>query len=87
MKIPEEMAVVGFSNDYGSALIEPGLTTIAQPIHEIGEAGIELLLDQLSKDISEWKPVTRVLKTELIVRGSSYNGVLPGTGRSDRKEV
>lgn len=69
--IPEQMAVVGFSNDYGSALIEPGLTTVSQPTREIGQVSAQLLLDQINTDSSVWKPITRVLKTELIIRGSS----------------
>lgn len=69
--IPEQIAVVGFSNDYGSALIEPGLTTVAQPTREIGQVSAQLLLDQIDTDSSVWKPITRVLKTELIIRGSS----------------
>ncbi|GAB2556834.1 LacI family DNA-binding transcriptional regulator [Spirosoma aerophilum] len=69
--IPEQMAVVGFSNDYGSALIEPGLTTMAQPTREIGQVSAQLLLDQINTESSTWKPITRVLKTELIIRGSS----------------
>lgn len=71
VKIPEEIAVVGFSNNYGSTLIEPRLTTVAQPTHEIGQVAAQLLLDQINSDASEWKPIYRVLKTELLVRGSS----------------
>ncbi|GAB3570696.1 LacI family DNA-binding transcriptional regulator [Spirosoma luteolum] len=71
LQIPEQIAIVGFSNDYGSALIEPGLTTVAQPTGEIGQVAAQLLLNQINTDASTWKPITRVLKTELIVRGSS----------------
>lgn len=71
LRIPEDIAVVGFSNDYVSSLIEPSLTTISQPVQKIGRTSIELLLDQMKRDVSEWKAVTRVLKTELIVRDSS----------------
>lgn len=74
LSIPEQIAVVGFSNDYGSALIEPGLTTVAQPTRDIGQVAAQLLLDQINTDSSVWKPITRVLKTELIVRGSSQAG-------------
>jgi LacI family transcriptional regulator/LacI family repressor for deo operon, udp, cdd, tsx, nupC, and nupG len=71
IKIPQEIAVVGFSNGYGSTLIEPHLTTVAQPTHEIGQVAAQLLLEQINTDASEWKPIYRVLKTELLVRGSS----------------
>jgi LacI family transcriptional regulator/LacI family repressor for deo operon, udp, cdd, tsx, nupC, and nupG len=75
LMMPEDIAVVGFSNDYVSSLIEPGLTTVAQPIREIGQTAIQLLLEQMEREVSDWKAVTRILKTELIIRGSSLKSV------------
>lgn len=71
LKIPKDIAVVGFSNEYASAFIEPGLTTVAQPVNEIGKCAAEVLIEQINKDISEWEAVTHVLKTELIIRKST----------------
>ncbi|MGV3505469.1 MAG: LacI family DNA-binding transcriptional regulator [Adhaeribacter sp.] len=71
LRIPQDIAVVGFSNDYASALIEPSLSTVAQPMQEIGRSAVQLLLDQLDRDVSEWKAITRTLKTELLIRDSS----------------
>jgi LacI family transcriptional regulator/LacI family repressor for deo operon, udp, cdd, tsx, nupC, and nupG len=71
LRIPEDIAVVGFSNDYASALIEPGLTTVAQPMREIGKVAVQLLLEQMEREVTDWKAMTRILKTQLIVRGSS----------------
>lgn len=71
LRIPEEIAVVGFTDSYASALIEPGLTTVAQPVMEIGRTAAQLLLEQISREVSEWKAVTKMLKTELIIRGST----------------
>ncbi|HMG10476.1 MAG TPA: LacI family DNA-binding transcriptional regulator [Mucilaginibacter sp.] len=71
IRIPEDIAIVGFSNDYASALIEPALTTVSQPIEEIGKTAAQLLIDQISRDTSDWKAVTKVLKTELIIRAST----------------
>ncbi len=68
--IPQDIAVVGFSNDYASALIEPGLTTVAQPVREMGKTAARLLLDQMDREVSDWKAIIRTLKTELIIRGS-----------------
>jgi DNA-binding LacI/PurR family transcriptional regulator len=59
LRIPDDIAVVGFSNDYASALIEPSLTTVAQPMRDFGRASVHLLLDQLDRDVSEWKAITR----------------------------
>jgi DNA-binding LacI/PurR family transcriptional regulator len=71
LRIPEDIAIIGFSNDYASDLIAPSLTTVAQPISEIGSTAAQLLIEQINRDVSEWKAVTKVLKTELIIRNSS----------------
>ena len=42
LRIPEDVAVVGFSNDYVSGLIEPSLTTVSQPVKEIGRVATQL---------------------------------------------
>ncbi|MGY0035773.1 substrate-binding domain-containing protein [Pedobacter sp. NJ-S-72] len=71
LRVPEDIAVVGFSDDYISALIEPPLTTVAQPVREIGITAAQLLFDQIKKDSSQWKTPVKVLKTRLIIRKSS----------------
>ena len=71
IQIPQQIGIVGFSNDYGSKLIEPGLTTVAQPKRLIGSTAMQLLLDLINKDVSQWKAVTKTLDSELIVRNSS----------------
>ncbi|WP_256011417.1 LacI family DNA-binding transcriptional regulator [Desertivirga xinjiangensis] len=70
-RIPEDIAVVGFSDNYASNFIEPSLTTVSQPVKEMGEVAMNLLLDQIDNDISKWKPLIKVLNTELIVRNST----------------
>jgi DNA-binding LacI/PurR family transcriptional regulator len=71
IRIPEEIGIVGFSNDYGSDLIEPGLTTVAQPQRLMGNIAMQSLLDLIDKDVSEWKAVTKALDSKLIIRNSS----------------
>jgi LacI family transcriptional regulator/LacI family repressor for deo operon, udp, cdd, tsx, nupC, and nupG len=73
LRIPHNIAVVGFSNDPSSALIEPGLTTVAQPVFDIGREAAQLFLEQVDIDPKEYTPKTKVLQTKLIVRGSSVN--------------
>ncbi|WP_128544824.1 LacI family DNA-binding transcriptional regulator [Larkinella soli] len=71
LRIPQDVAVVGFSDDPVSALIEPGLTTVAQPVDEIGRQAAALLLKQLAADDERPEAETVVLETRLIVRGST----------------
>jgi LacI family transcriptional regulator, repressor for deo operon, udp, cdd, tsx, nupC, and nupG len=67
IRIPEELGVVGFSNDPISAIIEPALTTLSQPVHEMGRKAAQLLIDQINN-----APTSKyILPTELIIRGSS----------------
>ena len=47
IKIPEEISVVGFTNEPMAELVEPSLTTVKQPIYEIGETASKLLFAQL----------------------------------------
>ncbi|PQA54021.1 LacI family DNA-binding transcriptional regulator [Siphonobacter curvatus] len=70
VRIPEELAVVGFSNDPISAIIEPGLTTVSQPVGEIGRTAARLFLETIRLG-EQTVPRTETLKTELIIRGSS----------------
>lgn len=71
LRIPEDIAVVGFSDDPLSELIEPGLTTVSQPVRLIGQQAAQLLLNQLAGDGETIPLETVVLPTELIIRGTT----------------
>jgi DNA-binding LacI/PurR family transcriptional regulator len=71
IRIPAELAVVGFSNEPTSALIDPALTTLAQPLDEIGKTAVQFLLQEIEQEERPFVPIQRVLKTELIIRASS----------------
>ena len=69
VRIPQDIAVVGFSESPAATIIEPNLTSVQQPTFEIGTAAAKLLLAQMS-DI---KPAlqTVILDAVLNVRESS----------------
>ncbi|MBC8151711.1 MAG: LacI family DNA-binding transcriptional regulator [Bacteroidetes bacterium] len=69
LTMPDDISVVGFSDDPVAALIEPGLTTVAQPVNEIGRQAAQLLLNHLNNP--EFQPETIVLPTRLVVRNST----------------
>ena len=69
LRIPKDIAVVGFSNDPVGEFMEPSLTTVSQPLKEMGQTATRLLIDQIEKDAT--KPLIKALKTSLIVRNSS----------------
>lgn len=75
IKIPDEVAFVGFSDEPAAAVIEPGLTTLAQPMNEIGKVAVSILFEHMGLTFEEVQPITKVLKTQLIVRGSSLKNL------------
>lgn len=71
IKIPEEIAIVGFNNETIAAVIEPALTTINQPGVKIGVTAADLLLDKIANKIKRNSSETIYVDTELIIRNSS----------------
>ena len=71
MKIPDDIALAGFSNTYMTSLLDPPLTTVEQPSYEIGKTAAQLLMEQINSDDENFIPKFIVLKTHLIVRGST----------------
>lgn len=74
LKMPKDIALVGFSNWFFSALMDPPLSSVDQPGFEMGQEAAKLLIRQIEKqdkDDLEILPETKVLKTRLIVRESS----------------
>jgi len=70
LKIPDDVAIVGFTETQIAPLIDPPLTSVAQPTHEMGRATALLLLDQIeNKGILV--PQTVILNGRLNVRESS----------------
>ena len=73
-QVPDDVSIVGFDNIPFSALANPPLTTVGQPIRQLGERAADLLLrvieqGQTSLDSSAQQNL--LLPNELIVRGSS----------------
>lgn len=70
LRIPDEIAIVGFTNTPVSMYIEPSLTTVAQPAFRIGQTAAEHILEQINNPTA-YSPKDITLKTELIIRNSS----------------
>jgi DNA-binding LacI/PurR family transcriptional regulator len=71
IRIPEDIALVGYSNNPVSSLIDPQITTVDQPAYEIGKTAAELVLEQINNGDSDFNPQTKTLKTKLIIRNST----------------
>ena len=70
-KIPDDIAIIGFTNTNLGELFHPPLSVVRQPAFEIGQVATELLISMIESK----RPVTefenKVLQTEMIVRASS----------------
>ena len=71
IKIPEDIAIVGFNNDAIGKLIEPSLTTINYPGMEMGEIAAQNLIDHLKGISNIHSTNTIIIRSNLIIRKSS----------------
>jgi LacI family transcriptional regulator len=68
LKVPEDVAIVGFDNIPLASRTIPALTTISQPITLMGAGVVNILLDQIEHPSHQPRHI--ILPTELIVRSS-----------------
>ncbi|KAB1068049.1 LacI family transcriptional regulator [Tamlana haliotis] len=71
IRIPDDISIVGFSNEPISTVINPTLTTINQPGVEMGQRATELLLKNIQNKKAPLKPETIILDSSLIDREST----------------
>ena len=71
LAVPEQLSVVGYDDVDLAAHSVPPLTTVAQPMAEMGKAAVELLVERLHGTSPERAPRQVVLPARLVVRGST----------------
>ena len=71
LKIPEDVAVVGYANEPFNAWLEPGLTSVDQHSNEIGKNAARLFLNEVGRLPEDSKSTQIILEPELIIRKSS----------------
>ena len=81
LRVPEDIAVVGFDDITYSALTAPPLTTVSQPKYRMGVVAMRLLREAMEQK-DRWLPRKVVLQTELVIRESCGAG-LRGSGRGE----
>lgn len=69
LRIPEDIALVGFTDEFHSTVVDPPLTSITHPTFEMGQEAARLFFRQIENP--EASPEQIVLNTKLIVRKSS----------------
>jgi LacI family transcriptional regulator len=87
VRVPEEVAVVGFDDIFPASLTDPPLTTVHQPMRKIGERGCDRLIERIADPTL--RPRVELLPAELVLRSScgcpagtvARRQVMPITGR------
>jgi DNA-binding LacI/PurR family transcriptional regulator len=70
ISVPNDVSVVGFDDILSAAYSTPSLTTVRQPLFEMGKRGAEVLLDRIANREKEY-PAEIVVVPELVVREST----------------
>lgn len=78
LRVPQDISVVGFDDILSAAYQRPSLTTVRQPLREMGNKGAQMLLDMIANPGGETIAET-VMQPELIVREST------GPAKASRK--
>lgn len=85
LRVPRDVSVLGFDDLLAGEFMDPPLTAIAQPTYEVGRKAIELLARRISEPTAPIEDV--VLKTELLVRGSTGPVPRASGGKPSRKHT
>jgi len=70
-RIPEDVSVVGFDDIQSAAFQNPGLTTVKQPLRQMGVLAAETLLQRINAPVKQPYPKEIIVQPEFIIRGST----------------
>ena len=70
-RVPEDVSVVGFDDIQSAAFQNPALTTVRQPLREMGVLAAKTLLDRINEPRKSPYPKLITVEPELIVRGTT----------------
>ena len=75
LKIPEDIGLIGFTDEFHSTVVEPALTSVTHPTLQMGKEAARLFFDQVEKGAFSNEKV--ILPTNLVIRDSSVkkNGI------------
>ena len=69
--IPDDVSVCGFTNGQRAVACDPMLTTVEQRGVKVGEEAVDILIGQVEGQLPADKPIRRVVRTRLVVRGTT----------------
>jgi LacI family transcriptional regulator len=71
LRIPEQVSVVGFDDIQSAAYQNPALTTVRQPLREMGVIAAETLVQRITSPAAAPYPNSIIVKPTLVVRSST----------------
>ncbi|MFA5873447.1 MAG: LacI family DNA-binding transcriptional regulator [Anaerolineales bacterium] len=83
LRVPEDVAVVGFDDTPNASRTQPPLTTMRQPIQSMGTLAVETLIDIINHPGSETRQI--IVATELVIRSSCGTLKSISEGGNDKK--
>src|SRR5207302_1673755 len=78
-RIPDDVSVVGFDDIQSAAFQNPGLTTVKQPLREMGVLAAETVLERINAPVKQPYPKEIIVEPDFVVRGST--GLAPRSVR------
>jgi LacI family transcriptional regulator len=87
LRVPDDISVVGFDDIQSASYQNPGLTTVRQPLREMGRTAAEILLKRINRPGTILNP-KHIVEPELIVRETTCPAVRkdrtqPGAGKNN----
>lgn len=82
-RVPDDVSVVGFDDIQSAAYQNPGLTTVRQPLREMGRAAAEILLKRINRPGIDM-PQRHTVEPELVIRETT--GELRAPARRTKKQ-
>lgn len=86
LTVPGDISVVGFDDIISAAYQKPSLTTVRQPLREMGREGAQILLERINDPSKEF-PEEIVMQPELIVRESTGPAKAQISAQGSRKRA
>jgi LacI family transcriptional regulator len=71
LKVPRDLAVIGFNDDPISRIVEPALSTVSHPAIKMGEISTKKILEHSTRKLDDSVSEITMLDTTIIVRDSS----------------
>ncbi len=68
--LPDQMSLIGFDDISFTTMVSPSLTTIAQPLEDMAQLSLDLLINRIQQKAERYPAKRIVLPTELVIRES-----------------